>query len=931
MPTNYGRDTNSRPAVYNEKSTGISPNDTGPISDLQSKQESRPVLDQQRDGEQASDTRVNAIDQANPIQTDTPIRIGRVLLSLPYIHCYKIQLSGRQGTCIAAATNNHSNMPLGVRAGEVIPPNSTVLVWKPNTGTLAYILCVIPTPTMSDAFNASGHIQQGGNSGPKKVEAYRHIVKSTDNAHGWVSQSSGRPMDGLIGEYSRMSETGIGLLIDSFQAYLRVNETCGLWLNYFDNYTKLSGLSLTLQSYCEHSFQLADEGENFSMKGYATFPWEATGMYSLGAKISKTNDAESVQLDKQFPFALEDLEDHAQTPIYRLTDYTGYLGQGHNRTLMKPAKTSGRRLMTDDENDTGLFQELLALDGSYTVRSAKQVTLAKYPLIPNPRRKRQPEDALGDDLKQDNDYRFSGRFGDGDKHIVKDWDDQDVENLKSLMRPAGVLDLLAHHYNWKSTHPFEYHTKDYEYPEESEGTELSSVQFYRGVMYASYVEAFPSSLYIDSRYQNVTYYNTASFVSLTEDGSVVIGDGYGSQILMTGGQIRLEAGGDVMLMSGSRVVTLAREAIVRATNSVDITSSNRDVRIKAENNLHMLGGNDGDRGGVLIESKSQGAGQVYDQKLGEDVSGAGITLLSRGGSVNSIAKSIYIRSGVDEGNAEGSGNIVLDCANGRSGFVSYAQSHALFNSQGLGIWHQPTGQDNINIDKSHFLGPDFSKINGPTTMSSHVAITDGGSLGVDGGVFAAGNIIALGAMATAEGKPPGDSSTNNIPQDVNDFIEDFRAAGEIYTAVGEPYFKAFYPEFVWLDRQPGNTELLEDQIGFSYRDKSHENGQVYGYGDEDFYLLETRWQQLERSGLVDSDGDRWTEEPVSYQGNDLYPWPGKKHWVDRDAFLQYENQGGFLLFDQGGFSKARGANRGDYEEPTFADWKMDPCDNNYKL
>ena len=328
-------------------------------------------MSKQENGEQASDEHGNAISQANTLQTDAPIRIGRVLLALPYIHCYKVQLSGRQGTCIATATTNHSSMPLGVRAGEVLPPNSTVLIWKPNTGTLAYIIAVVPTPTMHDGFNVSDHVQQGGNSGPKKVEAYRHVVKSTDNAHGWVPQSSGRPMDGSIGEYSRMSETGIGILIDSFQTYLRVNESCGLWLNYFDSYARLAGLSLNIQSYCEHNFQIADEGENFALKGYATYPWEASGMYNTGSSISKSNGAEQVQLDKQFPFALEDLEDHAQVPVYRLTDYTGYLGQGHNRTLMKPAKTSGRRLMTDaeDEPDTGLFQELLALDGGYTLRS----------------------------------------------------------------------------------------------------------------------------------------------------------------------------------------------------------------------------------------------------------------------------------------------------------------------------------------------------------------------------------------------------------------------------------------------------------------------------------------------------------------------------------------------------------------------------------
>jgi len=935
MTVNHGDNTDSRPAVYNEKSTGTSPSDAGPLADLQSQQESRRVLEQQNNGEQASDSKNTAINQANTLQEDTPIRIGRVLLAFPYIHCYKIQLSGRQGTCIATATRQHSHMPIGVRAGEVIPANSTVLVWKPNTGTLSYIIAVLPTPTMHDDFNAADYIQQGGNSGPKKVEAYRNIPKSTKNAMGWVPQASGRPMDGTNNEYVRMSETGIGLLIDSFQTYLRVNEVCGLWLNYFDNYAKLAGLSLQVMSYCEHNLQMYDEGENSSMRGYPIYPWEATGMYGTGEKFSQTNSPDQVQLDPEFPFALEDLEDFAQTPVYRMTEYTGYLGQGYNRSMMKPANSDGKRLMTDAENDrdVGLFQELLALNGSYSVRSAKQIMFAKYPLIPNPRRKRDVADAKGDDLTEDNNYKFSGEFGDGPEHKVKDWDDGAAEEFKNLLRPAGVLDLLAHHYNWQSTHPFQYHTKDYEYPEEEEGTDLTEVQFYRGNMGEAYIEVEPvAQLEIDKRYGDVNYYNTASFFTLTEDGSVVIGDGYGSQITMTGGQIRLEAGGDVMLMSGARVVSLSKEAIIRSKGSIDISSSDNDVRFKAEKNLHMLGGNDGS-GGVLIESKGQGTSQDYEDKLGEDVQSAGIVLLSKGGSVSALTDTIYLRSGVSEGGTSGSGNIIVDCANGESNFVCYAQTQAFFNSQGLGIWHQPIGQDDVNIDKSHFFGPTFAKISGPTVMAKDVVITEEGSLGVDDGIFAKGNILALKAMACKDGTV-GDSGTNNIPEDVNKFLTEYGEFGDTVDDLGEPLFDAHYTDFIWQVKQPGNTDLLSDQIGFSYRDETETGGgTVYGYGNEKFFLLETRWQQLDRMGLTGGGGENWAENMVEYQGKELYPWPGKKYWVDTKTQLTYVNKDEkFLLFDtdkRAAFS--REDNQGDYEEPKFKNWKKETLNDEYKL
>ena len=929
MTYSAGSSVENKPAVYNEKSTGANAGDLGLLSAIQSKVDAASPWDQLLNGGQVSDPKNNASSHTAPLNSDTPLRVGRVILALPYVHCYKVQLTGRQGTCIATAASNHSRTPLGVRSGEVIPPNSNVLIWKPNTAELAYILAILPSPVMHDDFNASDHIQQGGNSGVKKVEAYRNIPKATARAHGWVSQSCGRPMDGTIGEYVRMSETGIGLLIDSFQTYLRVNEACGLWLNYFDNYTKLAGLSLNIMSYCTHNIQQYDEGENLSMVGHATYPWEASGMYAPQQKFTKTNSPEGVQLDRQFPFGAEEVQDQSQTPVYRLTDYTGYLGQGFNRTLMKPAKDSGKRLMTDSDRDIGLFQELIALDGSYSVRSAKQILLAKYPLIPNPRRKRLAEDAKGDDLLDRDgkgEYKFSGTYGGGLEHKVRDWKDQDVSLLKNMLRPAGIMDLLTHHYNWKSTHPFYYHKRDYDYPEEGDNNSpLTEIRFYRGTMSTAYVEISPRVMRIDSRYQNVNYYNTAAFITIAEDGSIVLGDGYGSQLLMGGGQIRLEAGGDIMLMSGARVVTLAKEAIIRAKGSVDISSNENDVRIKAENNMQLLAGNSG-AGGMLLESKGQGSSQLYEGLIGEDVIASGITLLSRGGSVNAMSKTAYIRTGVEEGDPEGSGDLIIDCANGRSRVVCYGKAFDFFCSEGMGIWHSPVGQGAAQMSSSHYFGPSFSKVHGPTVLDRNVCIVQRGNLGIAGSVYAIGGIYCLEKMACYKAIV-GDSDEDKFIRDTYNFIEEYEVFSENATDAGNPIFEGYYPNYAWLPKQPGDNNLLGNQIGFSYRDEDKAGG-TYGYSK--FFLLETRWQQLERMGMLQSAGEHWAENPVLYQGSDLYPWPGKANWVSGDKFVRYSAENKFKLFETSK-AKSREGYKEDYEEPNFPDWKLEPCDGNYSI
>ena len=927
------RSTHSRPAVYNERSIGTSTGDFGAISGLKNAHEAQDSWTQQLTGDQVSDVHQHAITQLNTSSTDLSLCTGRVLFALPYIHCYRVQLFAREGTCIAIAATPTSLTPLGVRSGEVIAPNSVVVIWKPRASLLAYILGVLPTPSLDDKFNASDYLQQGGNSGPKRVEAYRNITRTAAESHGWVPQSCGRPIDGTIGEYVRMSETGIGLLIDSFQTYLRVNEACGLWLNYFDSYTKLAGLSLNIMSYCEHNFQQYDEGELFSLKGYATYPWEATGMYAPGTSFIKSNPEELVQLDKQFPFADKEVTHQEQTPIYRMTDYTGYLGQGFNRTLIRPAVESGTRRVdtATTERDIGLFQELLALDGSYSVRSAKQITFAKYPVIPSPRRLRKVEDALGDDYVKDNDYKFSGEFGGGVPHTVKEWDASGIRHVPNMLRPAGIMDMMVRHYNWKSTHPFFYHKKDYDYPEEGENAgPLKSVEFIRGSMTESYVEARPVTLKIDKRYGDVNYYRTASFFTLAEDGSVVIGDGYGSQIFMGGGQIRLEASGDLMLMAGARVVTLAQESITRAKGSVDISSSNADVRIKAEKNMQLLAGNSG-TGGMLLESKGTGATQAYAKLIGEEVVASGIVLLSRGGVINAVAKSMYFRTGVDPGNAESFGDFTVDCANGRSNMVAYAKSHNFFNSDGLGIWHAPRGKDVSAMTASHFFGPNFSKIHGPTAMDDTVGIS--GELGVDGGVYAKGLIGAVGGM-TCKGGAVSDSSAEGgkFAQSLDKFLTDFATASKDQTAAGLPEFNASYKSVFWQPNQMGNSTFLIEEIGFSFRDLTSKQPDVYGYTKDKFFLLETRWQQLDRKRLGGGSGGGWAEKEVKYQGNELYPWPGKANWIERQAFLGYREESGFLLFDAADDrAKPRKDNQTDYEQPRFTAWKETNCQENYKF
>jgi hypothetical protein len=246
----------------------------------------------------------------------------------------------------------------------------------------------------------------------------------------------------------------------------------------------------------------------------------------------------------------------------------------------------------------------------------------------------------------------------------------------------------------------------------------------------------------------------------------------------------------------------------------------------------------------------------------------------------------------------------------------------------MGLWHSPSGQD-INITESNFFGPDFAKIHGPAILERDVCVTRGGSLGVDGGVYAMGSIIAVQQLACAGGFSGfGDSSANGIPEAISNFITEFDEFATTVTEFGTPLFNGYFTEYVWQRKAPGDTTLLANELDFSYRDLSNQ-GQAYGYDANKFYMLETRWQQLGRMGMVES-GEAWTEKIVNYQGSELYPWPGKINWADGTTFMQYGTDDQYLLFDQDK-AKPREANQGSYEMPVFQGWKLEKCDGTYKL
>lgn len=178
------------------------------------------------------------------------------------------------------------------------------------------------------------------------------------------------------------------------------------------------------------------------------------------------------------------------------------------------------------------------------------------------------------------------------------------------------------------------------------------------------------------------YYASTSFITQEADGSILICDGYGSEIRMSRGNIYISPALDLFLRPGRDLSTMVpRHQSFNAQEHTTINSS-RSVYIRAVNDLKMVGGTDG-AGMVTLECLAQNNAVNTGLML---KSGCGTTI---------IGNDIYIGRNTGTGTTDGrvqepqkAGSIIIDaCSSGvfsaRSGnYVVDAQAICMVANQG---------------------------------------------------------------------------------------------------------------------------------------------------------------------------------------------------------------------------------------------------------
>jgi hypothetical protein len=775
------------------------------------------------------------------------LTLGLVHQVVPGLLAYRVITADHSGELICGDAMS-SGYPQSARVGQFYPVGSLVLVFRHSTGDYGTILGFAANPGGGRTFAPE---IAGTHDAHYYNRVYtREIVTSSDLGEGFPNYQQWRPGDLCDGDYSIMTMFGGGFHTDLFQTSLRQSRDCGLWLFSLDKLARLVGRSIQEFSFAHERYAGMDEYETYGFEGTALYPWEARGFFSEDAAKSKQE------------------EETTAVPFYRTRRYTGFLGQGIVQEVLVPPKDVDReKPFTESSEDVPICvsREQALLDGTLLFESAQAIHLVKHANIRTFKRVNEIDNPNGDDLAKGN-YTFSKTPAPPNR--------PDQNN--------SVTDQILWTVREQAPAAFKEHAQDFHKIEPDKQIFEKDVQTgdVASLKRSDHIQDPPTAeLFIDERYKDVKISGSRASISILPSGGIALRGSCGEEILLQGGNITLSAPGDIRLMPGRSLISLAGDdTVFRSKNSIDLTATDNDVRIKAERNLDMVGGMSG-TGRTLLENKAEKYPTNKDVQgyEGENIGGRGLILRAEKSLVGTFGKRIYTRA-VDNG------DILLDADEGRGNIRSRANYFEVETVRNIDLG-AGTGQTILTV--------------------SPTSVTSSSTLRVFENVYVHQRVVATNACNNNPTVKP--VFDDKAVQTQEDNKENF------HTRNGHYFQEQFYDE---------NLIGTEDAIRnytFSYRTTDQ-------CGAGRFAFTEPYWMELygEKacSTLVS-----WNEPVYKYQDTiDQLPWPGYEAWendpsVEKNKTDLFDAETGLDSDNRGSGSTGR-----DSEKETPADFFkiMDP-------
>jgi len=752
-----------------------------------------------------------------------------------------------------------SRMPLGARSLQSYPPKTQVVILE--LGAMKYILGAVQSNAGDQRTLLPSSLTTRGRAG--FVEDGAHNQPYSDPDQGLGNFSGGRPIDTIAGDWGHINDFGLAFYLGRLIASMRASDAAKIEAFYGDDLVRLTGYNLEVFTACSERQDFNDEGEAHCVFRATPFPWEALGMKSpeMAAKESKAH------LDVGCEEAPYEPKEKDQMMLAREHTFRGYLGDLRKRLISLPPKDLTMERYSLPSIHNGVLEITENINGAYAIRSAKEIHFEKYVLLPVPKQLIQPDDPKGD---TSDDYAAAGQIGNGDKPELKEFEWGDTS---AGVKASQLYDMSAWLFNRYSTPGLGAHKKDWKYPEESELKDLGTTAVYdkplrQGHKFALDLPSF-EEVDIDERPgHKVKYYKSRSGIHQMDDGSIIIEDGWGSQLIMSGGNIYFTCVGDVWSMPGRNAITWApHDVIQRAGNSADITAAKGDVRFKAEHNMHLLAGNAGNYGGLLLESRAKGTNTPDGFKeVGEKVRSYGVIVKAADSEFNVMAKDMYIGRGQKE-----AGKIVIDA--GKQGYLLVLGEQII--NKATDLYCISLQRESDADAQSLAMTSQGAIMTVPVQMRGDLTLVEGENSG--GNLLVGGAAIVYGGVAVAGGAV-GDSKEIKERNPAETISQTIKDQGEKINEQLDDLKKAVTDN---PETSSGNDDF-QKKIGFSCRDSEND----YKI-DDTFILYEARWQQILR--IKGQLGTAWDEPDVKAPNGEItLPHPGRAGWKEMSAFATIE-------------------------------------------
>ena len=775
---------------------------------------------------------------------------------------------------------------MGVRDLGHYEIGDVVVCFFPPGVSYCYILAAVNEPLFDGRFVLPDSLVMRSRVGLFEDQMHRTPYENDKNQ--MLNFSGGRPVDTLPGDWGRINELGVAIWIGKLMAQLRASDVAKIEAFWGDDLLRVFGYNLDLLSAGREHHRFDDEGEYSEVDRWSPYMWEALGAYEAGTKVFDENDGDSGGITRgQEKSRFEPKENEKQDMVFRGQTLRGYLGDGVRTHLTLPPPDGSQIAKTDDDKfPRGVLEVIHGIDGRFGVRSSKEILLEKSLVIPVPRRVLMPDDPSGDTgTGSDPNYKPANQYGSGPSQEKKpyEWGDDTSPDV----RMTELWNYTAYVHGKFGYQAIDAHEKDWKTAEESDlKIDQSTPNEIDPAIYQSLGFSFSKELpqygevTIDKRDgYDVRYYRTRSCFHMLDDGSVLIEDGYGSQIFMSGGNIHTTCPGDIFHRPGRSLIAWApRDAIIRAGYCAELSAAKKDVRIKGEQNVHLLA--NGDQSTLLLECKASGrtTKSGWDGKIGEDIEDKGVIVKAEETSINLWAKWLY--GGIHK---DGQGTVEFNAGSGQSTIAG----------QRVGIEALSLYSIMVGADRSKTQSPPQFAMNAGSSIyrtsldvvgdvrawpgsKGNGSVKVGGQLEVKGSTQMEGTCIANGHFVGTREHVSEGASYSFSPSPSG---EGSRLENEV-DGVKQQIFKSFDDDAFEDDSQSPGNESVWNAVGFSFR--TSEQHKI----DDTFQVHESRWQQMYRV----LGGQKQWDEPVveAPDGTETAPHPGKEAWADEDHYKYIE-------------------------------------------